>query len=1193
MADIRLKRITLEPNASPLVIQGGDINITSTTASVNAAAGALVTLGGIGINCSNDSTSNTAGGGLTVGGGIGVVKSLYVGKDIVGDSSTGVFRIKGLSGDRLLVDSSLNGLVSMRPDGANERFHLQDTSLNLNITAPSTSVSQGALVISGGLAVRSTVNATSATSGGGITVGGGMGVNGMMYVNGGISSTNSNTFGTIYTNTTGNVGINVAQMSSVHALHVNGGILSNSQTTGSLKVQTPSFNVADNFFATQNTFGNNGPMWVISNSNTPVGIALCENTSATTLISNNNNFSIAKDGTTQFLLTSDGKVGINTTSIQYALEVPTGVVNALGYTGGSLSVANVVQSANIIASSAITTGVLLANSINSTSMNTNMGTIGYLQSAFASVGSLNGGGITYTEGTIGNLHNTNLSSGTANIISATVASLNSNTITAQNVSFTNISTGSVNVLGSINGNSSSNTVGCIVTSNSQVGINTQTPLASLHVNNTDGSLGLYVSSRAQVAATVDTHSSTSGALIVLGGVGINSTADAVSFTSGGAITIGGGAAVKKGMYIGGKTYFGDTTPSTSYLQGAVNIAGGLTITGNQNASNVGNGGALTIAGGASVGGDFWVGGQINGSGSSSSTFAYLTLTATDEAVNYTSGSMVTFGGITIQATSDAQSVTNGGSLLVAGGGSFGGVVYFGKEVNQMATTNYYTQSDQVINMYDNLSTERFSLDLSKTSNNFAITRYNTNGMPYEKSMEISTSDGKITFNNTTPSTSVNSASLIISGGAVFATTQDAVNSSNGGGITVAGGAAIGKSLQVGGQLVINSSAPSASSSSGALIVLGGAGVGGDLNVGGNAVINGSLTVKGTTTSVDSSNTYIQDNVLVLNSGPVGSSNAGFVIQRFQADNNGGSGDVVNDKVYLSDTLPLQTGVGNNGVKLSSSASSADGYYVGWWIKVASGFNTNQVRKITGYVGSTRIATIDSQWVSQNPTIGDIVYLYDKPYVALIWNESGDRLDIGTTVSDPGNNGVNVSDYCSVQTGSLTLVATTPSSSGTTGALILSGGIAISNTTDASSPSAGGSLTTLGGMGVSKSLQVGSSLYVGGVNMTPNIGDQNSSSIFQAANNQATPANISGLAFGSNTWSFDVFLAAQLSAASPMYANFHLRGVNKGGNWEMVAEYVGDDMGIGFTITSAGQIQYTTTSYSGFNSMAMKWRALTN
>lgn len=80
---------------------------------------------------------------------------------------------------------------------------------------------------------------------------------------------------------------------------------------------------------------------------------------------------------------------------------------------------------------------------------------------------------------------------------------------------------------------------------------------------------------------------------------------------------------------------------------------------------------LDVNGDARIKNDLYVDGSINGAAASSSTFAYLTLTSTDEAINYSSGSLVSFGGITIQCETEALDNDNGGSFLTAGGASIG------------------------------------------------------------------------------------------------------------------------------------------------------------------------------------------------------------------------------------------------------------------------------------------------------------------------------------------------------------------------------------------------------------------------------------------------------------------------------------------------------------------------------------------
>ena len=90
-------------------------------------------------------------------------------------------------------------------------------------------------------------------------------------------------------------------------------------------------------------------------------------------------------------------------------------------------------------------------------------------------------------------------------------------------------------------------------------------------------------------------------------------------------------------------------------------------------------GALKVSGGASIENklyvgddlyvqrDLYVSGSINGMAGSSSSYSYLTLTATDDSVNLSTGALISFGGVTIQNTNDALNISNGGSFLTAGG----------------------------------------------------------------------------------------------------------------------------------------------------------------------------------------------------------------------------------------------------------------------------------------------------------------------------------------------------------------------------------------------------------------------------------------------------------------------------------------------------------------------------------------------
>lgn len=99
--------------------------------------------------------------------------------------------------------------------------------------------------------------------------------------------------------------------------------------------------------------------------------------------------------------------------------------------------------------------------------------------------------------------------------------------------------------------------------------------------------------------------------------------------------------------------------------------------------------------------------------------------------------------------------------------------------------------------------------------------------------------------------------------------------------------------------------------------------------------------------------------------------------------------------------------------------------------------------------------------------------------------------------------------------------------------------------------------------------------------------------FSAANNQSAAANVTGLAFANATVrSFEVILSVHINATSSLYEQFKLNGIQRGSDWKMDVSSVGDNSGIVFSITSAGQIQYTSTNVSGFVSNTMKFRAQT-
>lgn len=99
--------------------------------------------------------------------------------------------------------------------------------------------------------------------------------------------------------------------------------------------------------------------------------------------------------------------------------------------------------------------------------------------------------------------------------------------------------------------------------------------------------------------------------------------------------------------------------------------------------------------------------------------------------------------------------------------------------------------------------------------------------------------------------------------------------------------------------------------------------------------------------------------------------------------------------------------------------------------------------------------------------------------------------------------------------------------------------------------------------------------------------------FSAANNQASPANVTGLAFANGvTRSFRAQVSVSIDATSDLFEVFELSGVQRSSDWSLSVNSNGDDTQISFSITNAGQVQYTSSNLAGFVTNTMKFRAIT-
>jgi len=1271
MADIRLKKISVEN--SQLIIQDGNVSITNTNISDSILNGALISNGGISINCTYNSISSSNGGSFTIGGGAGIMKDLYIGEGLILDSLNSTIKVNGISEYRLFLDNIINKQFYISLDGIDKSFELTEEGIYINNDTPSLNFTTGALRILGGLTINCTEESVSITNGGALTIFGGSSIVKKLFVGGGIESIqHSNIIGNLYTTTNGNIGIGVTNPSS--KLSITPDSLGSKLTLGGIGDKHFGFGITDNQlnYDVNNT---NDDHVFFSNSKNGDGIELVRikgtgnvgigtsvpmyklDIGGSLRITSGGLLATYDCNTIGSIFTTGGNVGINTTSPYGKLHI---VLNdatesgditeyddtyivfgslssgvGIGYNSTDGGVITCLSQSNIwkdilyradnhIFYSSGLTEVLRMT----TSGNIGIGTsvpgqkldiVGNLRitegSLIATFNSNTVGSIITTGGNVGigttsptdNLHilsnnptlklQTNLGNNVENCGTLLLQQTNNSGVrmrydgrssteaflietlttgTSNSVIVISNSFGKEGYMGigttspthklHVNGDcfiSGDISVGSLTTISGKVGINNTNPTNNLDINTDTRITDILI-----VEKEISSSNSSTGALIIKnGGLSIDCTENATSYTSGGAFTISGGVSINKELYVNDN----------------INMKGIMKIENTIN-STTSSSGALQVYGGVGIIKNLSVGGEIYSD--------KLVILNTDSASNLTTGSIITNGGITIKSSENATSSTSGGGLNIFGGMGVKKDFYIDGNEFKKGTSNYYSESNQIIQVYNSSNEKIYSFDRDYFTNTLSISRYNA-GLFVEKTFEISQTGGNFIFNNTTNSTNQTTGSVIIKGGISINSTENSINGTVGGALSVYGGQSIAKDLNIGGKLYILNTDQSVDISSGSVIVHGGVGIWKNLNVNGNTTINGDLYVNGNTTSLSSTNTVLEDNIVVLNSAPSGIKDSGFIITRFQEDNDGGFGDIVNETTYIDFQIPNQSGMANNEIKLSSSANSTNDYYKNWWIKVTSGFSNNQVRKITGYDGSTKIATLSSSWTDQNPAESDNVFLYNRSYVGLVYNETDDIFVFGSTLEDPGATSVMLTDNIKVKIGDLIISGITPSNNASTGSLVLNGGLSINSTVNATSNTVGGGLTINGGGAIRKKLYVGEELYVNNINFTPNQGDQWKSSIFAANNNQISPQIITGLELDSNIWGFDMFLTARLNADNNLYANYHLRGVNKIDTWEIVKTYVGDDMGIEFYITNAGEIQYTSPNFVDFISLDFKWRMFVN
>ena len=346
-------------------------------------------------------------------------------------------------------------------------------------------------------------------------------------------------------------------------------------------------------------------------------------------------------------------------------------------------------------------------------------------------------------------------------------------------------------------------------------------------------------------------SSTTGALIIAGGIGVGGNINVASRTistdlSSGAFILSGGAAISGNVNIGENAKVNANTPCLSSTSGAFVVTGGIGVGGNifigsTNPSISSTNGALIVSGGAGIGGNVNIGGNINVASQSIST-------------DLSSGAFILSGGAAISgnvnigenakvnANTPCLSSTSG-AFVVTGGIGVGGNIFIGSTAISTSSTTGALRVVGGAGIEGNVNIGSTNTSTSSTSGAFTVVGGAGIG-------------GNLYVGSTQESTLNTNGSLVVSGGVGIAKNaiiggdvKMGINSTSidlsSGSLIVTGGAAITGNLNIGGnKTIIYSTASSTSTTTGALTISGGIGIGENANIKGNTTVTGTINATG-------------------------------------------------------------------------------------------------------------------------------------------------------------------------------------------------------------------------------------------------------------------------------------------------------------------------------------------------------------